>query len=127
MLLCGVLVWFKKIWDYFKPANENDTSLTVPPENRFFKALYEFSFDVMTSAVWRTLIYLFVVMTLVVVSLLHLVKDNLIPVRITLKLICLCFQVECSEEYSSDDNDFDTRNYSSCIHAWVSEIMVVSQ
>lgn len=68
------LVWFKKVWDYVKPVHDLDSSLTVPPKNRFVKALYEFSFDIMSNAVWRTLIYLFVVIILVVVSLLHLVR-----------------------------------------------------
>lgn len=83
MFLCVGIVWFKKIWDFLKPPNENDSSITVPPVKRICKALYEFSFDIMTSVVWRTTLYLFIVVTLVTVSLLHLVRDELI-VRKTL-------------------------------------------
>lgn len=71
-----VIVWFKKIWDYFKPLHEFDSSMTIPPRNRYLKALYEFSFDIMSNAVWRMAMYLFVVIILVVVSLLHLVSLN---------------------------------------------------
>jgi hypothetical protein len=70
------LVWFKKIWDYVKPSHEFDASLTVPPKkNTYLRALYEFSFDIMSNAVWRTIIYLFIVIILVIVSLLHLVRN----------------------------------------------------
>lgn len=68
------LVWFKKMWDYIKPVHEFDASLTVPPVNRIFKLLYKFSFDIMSKAVLRTIIYLVIVSILVIVSLLHLVS-----------------------------------------------------
>lgn len=68
-------VWFKKVWDFFRPSQEIDASKTIPPKNRALLALYEFSFDIMSNAVYRTLIYLFVVIILVVVSLLHLVRN----------------------------------------------------
>lgn len=68
------LVWFKKLWDYMKPVDDYDASLTVPPEKRIFKILYEFSFDIMSNAIARTIIYLLIVMILVTVSLLHLVS-----------------------------------------------------
>lgn len=78
MLLFAILVWFKKAWDFIKPVHENDSSMTIPPQNRYLKALYDFSFDIMSHAVWRTIIYLNVVIILVTVSLLHLVRIKLI-------------------------------------------------
>jgi hypothetical protein len=68
------LVWFKKVWDFIKPLNDHDASLTVPPRNAIAKALYKCSFYIMSKAIWRTAIYLLVVSILVVVSLLHLVS-----------------------------------------------------
>jgi hypothetical protein len=68
------LVWFKKIWDYMKPVHDYDASLTVPPVNRILRKLYEFSFEIMSNAIFRTIIYLLVVVILVIVSLLHLVS-----------------------------------------------------
>lgn len=69
------LVWFKKFWDYIKPPHETDASLATPPDNRYLKVLYEFSFDIMSKAVYRTLIYLLILSILVIVSLLHLVRN----------------------------------------------------
>lgn len=74
MLTFATLIWFKKVWDFIKPVHENDASMTIPPENRYLKALYDFSFDIMSKAVWRTIIYLCITMILVTVSLLHLVR-----------------------------------------------------
>lgn len=70
-------VWFKKIWDFFKPVHDADASMAIPPKNCILLALYGFSFDIMSNAIYRTLIYLFVVIILVVVSLLHLVRSRI--------------------------------------------------
>lgn len=81
MFTFAFVVWFKKIWDYFRPALEADASMTKPPESRCLRALYEFSFDIMSNAIWRTVIYLLVVIVLVSVSLLHLVRNFSIEKR----------------------------------------------
>lgn len=73
MIAFVILVWFKKLWDYFRPTQDADFSMTTPPDNRFLKWLYDFSFDIMSHAVWRMAIYVMVVIILVAVSLLHLV------------------------------------------------------
>jgi hypothetical protein len=75
MFTFAFVVWFKKIWDLFMPSLESDASMAIPPGNRWLRALYGFSYDVMSNAVWRTVIYLFVVIILVIVSLLHLVRN----------------------------------------------------
>lgn len=68
------LVWFKKAWDFIKPLNGFDSSMTIPPRSKIAKTLYKCSFYIMSKAIWRTVIYLLIVAILVVVSLLHLVS-----------------------------------------------------
>lgn len=75
MFLLSALIWFKKLWDYFSPALESAPGNVNPPSNKFLHMIYNFSFYIMSSAIWRTLIYLQVVIILVTVSILHLVRD----------------------------------------------------
>lgn len=97
-----------------------DISIAVPPQNRLLKSIYDFSFDVMSNALLRTLIYLVTVVMLVIVSILHLVRSN----RIVWNVIKLFYnflllirspQVECSNEYSNDE----LGSFSSCLNSWV--------
>lgn len=76
MIAFVILIWFKKLWDYFRPTQDTDASMTTPPDNRFLKRLYDFSFDIMSHAMWRMAIYVMVVIILVAVSLLHLVRNG---------------------------------------------------
>lgn len=121
MLTFVVLVWFKKVWDFVKPATqEADASMTIPPENRYLKALYDFSFDIMSNALWRTIIFLLVVIILVVVSLLHLVRNSSSNAVESNYINSLCSQVECGVEFSNDDKDsLLDHAFSACLHSWV--------
>lgn len=123
------LVWFKKVWDFCRPSHETDASKTIPPKNRALLALYEFSFDIMSNAVYRTLIYLFVVIILVVVSLLHLVRNCslLASQRVlcaieqqknAIKSSCLHSQVECSDEASGKHQE-SREHRLPCLNSWV--------
>lgn len=76
MIAFVILIWFKKLWDYFRPTQDADVSMTTPPDNRFLKWIYDFSFEIMSHAVWRMAIYVMVVIILVSVSLLHLVRNK---------------------------------------------------
>lgn len=75
-----VIIWFKKIWDVMAPVLDVDPTMIQPPASGFGRKLYGFSYNIMSSAVWRTIIYLLVVSILFTVSLLHLVRkrDNFI-------------------------------------------------
>lgn len=130
MLIFLILVWFKKFWDYSRPHDDLDASQTIPPLNRSLKALYGFSFDIMSNAVWRTIIYLLVVFILVNVSLLNLVRNwaawmFIIEISavsknsISITSSSLHLQVECSVEISNNNDPFEHRSYSSCFHSWV--------
>ncbi|CRL06898.1 CLUMA_CG019587, isoform A [Clunio marinus] len=104
-------VWFKKIWDFIKPVHDSDGSMVVPPRNRLLKALYDFSFDIMSNAYWRTAIYLVVVIVLTVVSLLHLVE---------------CYEMECQDS-KCNDNYEDYSKFSTCLNSWsVTQCLVLS-
>jgi hypothetical protein len=77
MLSILPIVWFKKFWDFLKSENRiNDVSIAIFPRNRYLKSIYDFSFDIMSNATLRIIIYLVNVLILVIVSLLHLVRDN---------------------------------------------------
>lgn len=86
-----LLVWFKKIWDYIMPSHEADSNVTTPPANRILKALYDFSFDIMSNALGRTIMYLFVVIITVVASLIHLVRQSSLTERKLHSIQDVCF------------------------------------
>lgn len=75
MFALVVIIWYKKIWDIFSPVLDADPTMIRPPNSSFNRKIYGFSYNIMSSAIWRTIIYLFVVSILFIVSLLHLVSD----------------------------------------------------
>lgn len=91
MISLVLLVWFKKIWDYVMPSHEADSNVTTPPANRILKALYDFSFDIMSNALGRTIMYTFVVIITVVASLIHLVRHSLLTERKLQSIQDVCF------------------------------------
>lgn len=87
-----VIIWYKKIWDIFAPVLDADPTMIRPPDSRFNRKVYGFSYNIMSSAIWRTIIYLFVVTILFTVSLLHLVSFNATTCAVILiDLICFIF------------------------------------
>lgn len=55
-------------------SSMSDISKAFPPKQRTLKTIYDFSFDIMSIAWLRTVIYLVTVLLLVIVSILHLVR-----------------------------------------------------
>lgn len=110
--LCSI-IWFKKLWDYFSPVLESDSNTVVPPSNKFLQLTYNFSFNIMSNAMWRTFIYLLVVSVLVTVSMLHLIEE------------CMEFANANTQGHDgiSGDwkaiSDLSELEFSSCLNSWV--------
>lgn len=77
LMLFIPLTWFKKLWIIFNPPTEDDVDDCGFPRNRFLRFLYEASHRIMRSILSRTVIYLTIVATLCVTTLLHLVSGPL--------------------------------------------------
>jgi len=121
------IVWFKKMWDYLRPVSDSDPSIVVPPRQRLLRGLYEFSFDIMSNAVWRTILYVLVVGILVNASLLHLVglpHQNTLIELFTIFFSILPAQIECScSDYELNANDpTGMRFYPTCVNSWVMSV-----
>ncbi|XP_037906925.1 adenylyl cyclase X E isoform X2 [Hermetia illucens] len=74
LMLFIPLTWFKKLWIIFNPPTEDDVDDCGFPRNRFLRFLYEASHRIMRSILSRTVIYLTIVATLCVTTLLHLIE-----------------------------------------------------
>lgn len=128
-----VIIWYKKIWDIFAQVLDSDPTMIRPPDSRFNRKIYGFSYNIMSSAIWRTIIYLFVVSILFTVSLLHLVSFNATTCAVILiDLICFIYlQIEGCNDYireveesgRSNHSYFDdvpnTNHYPLCLNSWV--------
>lgn len=107
MLILNAIIWFKKLWDFFSPVLECEPHMVNPPQNKILRRVYDFSFNIMSNAIWRTLIYLFVVMMLVTVSMLHLADE------------CRGYENINKGVDSNEIIDQSPHELSSCINPWV--------
>lgn len=134
MLGLLVIIWYKKIWDIFATVLDADPTMIRSPDSRFNRKIYGFSYNIMSSAFWRTIIYLFVVSILFVVSLLHLVSDFLQcynMCRISHWFELLYLQIEGCSDYIRETETHGRKNvtyeskreilqeYPLCLNSWV--------
>jgi hypothetical protein len=128
------IIWFKKFWDVFAPVQDADSTMITPPQSKFLQNLYTFSYDIMSNAIWRTVMYLIVVIILVTVSILHLVShkkvfgDNQMLVNLNYSQIERCSDFSHERDSRGHGNttfdideiiDLSKYEYSSCLNSWV--------
>ncbi|KAL7049608.1 hypothetical protein ACKWTF_003787 [Chironomus riparius] len=110
MFALVVIIWYKKIWDIFSPVLDADPTMIRTPDSSFNRKIYGFSYNIMSSAIWRTIIYLFVVSILFVVSLLHLIEG------------CSDYIKEAETQERSNvsyhDDSIFTDDYPLCLNSW---------
>uniref|UniRef100_A0A1S4GVP2 adenylate cyclase n=1 Tax=Anopheles gambiae TaxID=7165 RepID=A0A1S4GVP2_ANOGA len=70
------ITWFKKVWDVYTPYSIDDLLRVRKPQSRVMRIFYDFSNDIMSNFVIRTVIYLITIALLVVCSLMYLIECN---------------------------------------------------
>ncbi|XP_035911813.1 adenylate cyclase type 2 [Anopheles stephensi] len=70
------ITWFKKVWDVYTPYSIDDLLRVRKPQSRLMRIFYDFSNDIMSNYVIRTVIYLITIALLVVCSMMYLIECN---------------------------------------------------
>ncbi|XP_035790946.1 adenylyl cyclase X E-like [Anopheles albimanus] len=70
------ITWFKKVWDVYTPYSIDDLLRVRKPQSKIMRLLYDFSNDIMSNFIIRTVIYLITIALLVVCSLMYLIECN---------------------------------------------------
>ncbi|KFB36670.1 AGAP007631-PA-like protein [Anopheles sinensis] len=70
------ITWFKKVWDVYTPYSIDDLLRVRKPQSKVMRVFYDFSNDIMSNFIIRTVIYLITIALLVVCSLMYLIECN---------------------------------------------------
>uniref|UniRef100_A0A182JM26 adenylate cyclase n=1 Tax=Anopheles atroparvus TaxID=41427 RepID=A0A182JM26_ANOAO len=70
------ITWFKKVWDVYTPYSIDDLLRVRKPQSKVMRIFYDFSNDIMSNYIIRTVIYIITITLLVVCSLMYLIECN---------------------------------------------------